>query len=381
MPYAPKLAFIDSARLKMNSNFEQRADRDFIQRAMPGLLIYILVWPLMIFGTDFYKHEPQISWNFTCAFYLISGLRYIHGGWGMKYYDNYKKAWQRILWVLVMCHALIWSYLFTCSFTDPRFAELSVAVNLVTTAIAIASMASLIPKFYLAQLYVAILLLPTTFSFLFFPQLHYLFALFMIYWGYLVLMGIRFNQEYKRAFVNESELHEKQLELELISKTDSLTRVYNRHYFAEQITYQWNLAIRNRSELAIMIIDIDHFKSINDTYGHVVGDGCLMHLAQVIRKSAKRSTDMVVRYGGEEFVVILPTAQVAACQALAETIRHNIEQSPFVQEPLNLSLTASIGLCVMAPSVNTEHTELLHRADSALYQAKASGRNKVQLAK
>lgn len=381
MPHIPKLAFIDSARLKMDSEFERRADSDFIKRSIPGLLIYVLVWPLMIFGTDFYKHEPQISWNFTLAFYLICALRYFHGSWGMKFYNSHKRPWQGILWLLVMCHAVIWSYLFTCSFIDPRFAELSVAINLVTTAIAIASMASLIPKFYLAQVYVAVLLLPTTLSFLFYPQLHYLIALFTIYWIYLVLMGVRFNLEYKRAFTNESDLHKKQLELELISKTDSLTQVYNRHYFAEQICYQWNMAIRNSSKLAILIIDIDHFKGINDTYGHVVGDACLVHLAQVIRKSVKRSTDMVVRYGGEEFVVILPAAPVAACQNLAETIRSNIEQSPFVQEQLNLSLTASIGLCVMKPSVNTEHTEILRRADSALYQAKASGRNQVQLAK
>jgi diguanylate cyclase (GGDEF)-like protein len=380
MPHNPRLAIIDSARLKLDSEFERRADSDFIKRAMPGLFIYILIWPLMIVGTDFYKHEPEISWNSTSAFYLICGLRYIHGTWGMRYYDSHKKPWQWILWLLVMCHALIWSYLFTCSFVDPRFAELSVAMNLVTAAISVASMASLIPKFYLAQLYVAVILLPTTLSFFFYPQLHYFIALFIAFWAYLVLMGVRFNQEYKRAFVNESELHEKQLELELISKTDSLTRVYNRHYFAEQITYQWNLAIRNGSKLAILIIDIDHFKSINDTYGHVVGDACLVHLAQVIRKSAKRSTDMVVRYGGEEFVVILPKAQVEASQILAETIRSNIEHSLFVQEQLHLSLTASIGLCVMDPSVDNEHTELLSRADKALYQAKASGRNRVELA-
>lgn len=162
-------------------------------------------------------------------------------------------------------------------------------------------------------------------------------------------------------------------ELLSLATHDGLTGVYNRRRFDEKITEYSLLSRRTGRPFALLLIDADHFKRINDTYGHAVGDDVLQQLAKLIQSSV-RTTDFVARYGGEEFAVLLPeVAHPDTPEVVAEKIRAAVATADF---PGVGNVTVSIGLGLADPADNT-HTALIKRADQQLYQAKAAGRNQV----
>ena len=166
--------------------------------------------------------------------------------------------------------------------------------------------------------------------------------------------------------------------LEALATTDPLTRLLNRRALLERLSREVDRSKRYESMLTLLLLDIDHFKSINDSAGHLVGDGVLRQIGGLIEASV-RTVDIAARYGGEEFVLILPETSQEGGVIFAERIRESIERYPFDaagEEPLHL--TASIGVATF-PSPRVDSTEdLFARADEALYRAKSSGRNQVR---
>ena len=151
-----------------------------------------------------------------------------------------------------------------------------------------------------------------------------------------------------------------------------LTQLYNRLKLDEALVNETNRARRYKHDFSVVILDIDHFKTINDTYGHQSGDAALIQVAEILKQCA-RETDIVGRWGGEEFLIILPETPAAKAYAFAEKLRHLISSCAL---PTVGHLTASIGVAHFNPETDTP-TNLLERADKALYEAKHSGRNKV----
>ena len=160
---------------------------------------------------------------------------------------------------------------------------------------------------------------------------------------------------------------------------DSLTGLFNREYFEEQAERSWQLARRYGHHMAVAIMDVDYFKVVNDTHGHLAGDQVLREFAAILRKAA-RGSDVVARYGGDEFVVMLPQADLASGMALVSRIRSAVEDNVFCSGSLSLKLTTSIGL---ATSVGIDPAasvvDILRLADAGLYAAKREGRNRVRL--
>lgn len=168
--------------------------------------------------------------------------------------------------------------------------------------------------------------------------------------------------------------------LEQLAQTDPLTQLLNRRALTERITAEMERALRYDSTLALLMIDLDHFKKVNDTYGHLVGDDVLRDVAQLLGETI-RGTDIVARYGGEEFLVLLPETDDEGAERFAERIRAAVEQHPFVAGKTSgtLSMTTSVGVAVF-PAARIESVEdLFARADAALYRAKADGRNRVRM--
>jgi two-component system cell cycle response regulator len=159
---------------------------------------------------------------------------------------------------------------------------------------------------------------------------------------------------------------------------DNLTGLYNRAYLINQVGL---LAERNAAQgmgLAVLMLDIDHFKDVNDRYGHLAGDGVLREVASVIREST-RSEDLVARFGGEEFVVALPISVAHLAFDRADRIRTNLAKRRIRTEGKEIQVTASIGLAFGPPGRTRNEMALIMTADEALYQAKAQGRNCVVL--
>jgi diguanylate cyclase (GGDEF)-like protein len=172
---------------------------------------------------------------------------------------------------------------------------------------------------------------------------------------------------------------ERTKEIELLSQTDSLTGLWNRRHLEETLDIEFKRAKRYNKELSVMIIDLDYFKSVNDTYGHLAGDEVLRQISNKIAE-CQRETDFVGRYGGEEIVVILPETDLQTSIQIAEDIRKTIEQEPVEFEDKMIKVTASIGVSDLKNEHNN-YPSIFAEADEALYSAKEVGRNRVQFFK
>ncbi len=160
---------------------------------------------------------------------------------------------------------------------------------------------------------------------------------------------------------------------------DSLTRIYNKGYLLEALEAEFKRAKALHTGFSLIFFDLDHFKKINDTFGHDAGDYVLKELTHLIRGSHLRPKDIFARYGGEEFVVLLANTHVTAATDLAERIRAAIETHAFIYEGKRLPVTSSIGVSELTEGIESAQT-LIKNADKALYIAKNSGRNRVVLA-
>ena len=164
--------------------------------------------------------------------------------------------------------------------------------------------------------------------------------------------------------------------LEELATTDALTGLKNRRKFDIEIDMEWRRAARNKTAVAVLMIDADHFKTYNDTYGHQAGDQVLVGIAICISDAVRRAGDCPTRYGGEEFAVLLPGLSAVEAFAVAETIRLKVEQ--WSEDP-NVT-TVSVGVASMTPTASVDWSYPIEAADRALYAAKASGRNRSVLA-
>lgn len=166
------------------------------------------------------------------------------------------------------------------------------------------------------------------------------------------------------------------------SSTDALTGVANRRSFDEAIERDWQRCRRQRETLALLMIDIDHFKRHNDNHGHQAGDECLRLVARTLASTARRAGDLPARYGGEEFAVLLPASSIEGAAALAERIRVAVERLrlPYLEASTGRHVSVSIGVAACVPGQAGSPSSLVAAADEALYQAKAVGRNQVIVA-
>jgi len=171
------------------------------------------------------------------------------------------------------------------------------------------------------------------------------------------------------------ELEEVNHELEQKNTLDELTGLFNRRFYDQKIMAEYRRSRRNLTPLSLIIIDIDHFKNVNDTYGHLAGDQCLMWLSEQIKKSLKRSADMAFRYGGEEFCLILPDTDSQGAIGLAELLRKSVAKQQCMYNNIHIPLTLSCGVTTYSQQDQALPEQLFACADKALYQAKDSGRN------
>jgi diguanylate cyclase (GGDEF)-like protein len=166
-----------------------------------------------------------------------------------------------------------------------------------------------------------------------------------------------------------------------MATTDTLTKVANRRYFETFLSESWERAVEQQRALSLIIIDIDFFKPYNDRYGHQAGDRCLSEVARALRRCTRRPNDLVARWGGEEFVVVMMDADVEAAAAAAERIREAVAELDMTHEASACAprVTVSGGRATLRPSAGMESARLIELADEALYRAKASGRNRIQV--
>jgi two-component system chemotaxis family response regulator WspR len=189
------------------------------------------------------------------------------------------------------------------------------------------------------------------------------------------------QRDYAYHALNESQqqLVIMNIELKRLNNMDGLTGLSNRRYLDEHLAIEWKRGLREQTALSVLMIDVDEFKRYNDTYGHLAGDEVLKKVAQVIRESVARPADLVARFGGEEFIVVLPDTALSGAQSVAEDMRCRLEEFeiPHSTATAAAHVTISVGIGSMTPRKSGSSTELVAAADAALYEAKKAGRNRV----
>ncbi len=191
------------------------------------------------------------------------------------------------------------------------------------------------------------------------------------------LVTLRDAERRRRA---EEVLGQANAELTALASTDALTGLANRRMFDSTLTKEWYRALRDGVPLALLMIDVDRFKPLNDLFGHQVGDAFLAMVGRVISHTVRRAGDLAARYGGEEFAVVLPSTGASGALDIAEHIRRavlGIDTRAIVEGGYPVSV--SIGVAATVPLAGSGATGLLHNADAALYQAKRNGRNRVEM--
>ena len=207
-----------------------------------------------------------------------------------------------------------------------------------------------------------------------------------------VLVDLRQEVEIRRQAEVELVKHRDQLEeivqertaaleainiqLKKLSITDHLTNLYNRRHFFDLAPIEFERARRYEHDLAVILFDIDNFKRVNDTYGHFVGDQVLVSVSGLCQKTS-RQHDILARFGGEEFIILLPETGLQRAISTAERLREMIAQTPIDTESGSISITTSFGVVALSAKDDLEFKQLLVRVDEALYHAKETGRNRV----
>ncbi|HEX2060657.1 MAG TPA: diguanylate cyclase, partial [Thermoanaerobaculia bacterium] len=222
-------------------------------------------------------------------------------------------------------------------------------------------------------------------------------ALWVLVAGILIAMIVRLRTaalrrqaERLRMLVHErtEELQQANAHLERLSLLDDLTGIANRRYFQRALVEDWRVAHENRQPLALLLLDLDRFKQLNDEHGHPAGDAALVHVARFLSREIRRSgelgarlNDLVARIGGEEFAVVLTSTSEEEAMRVGETLRAGIEALPIpIRSSATIYVTASVGVASIVPQITEGWNALMQEADRALYDAKAAGRNCVRAA-
>jgi diguanylate cyclase (GGDEF)-like protein len=201
-----------------------------------------------------------------------------------------------------------------------------------------------------------------------------------------LIANFRMDQDQRRAYLARTREHQRNTELsdavELLARLsaeDALTQIANRREFERRLNLEWSRAKRDARSLALILIDVDCFKNYNDYYGHPAGDACLRRIAAVLRTIPRRAPDLVARFGGEEFVVLLPGTSVADAAQMAQRMQRAVVDllMPHAASSVAPGVTASFGVAGLVPARDNQPLDLVTAADAALYRAKEGGRNRV----
>jgi len=346
-----------------------RVGQDLIKRTKGGEFAYPLVWFICGFASDFHQSHTLLFSLMLVVFSVATIFRV----WTQKILDRYLpnrvNEWENIMLASLALHPLGWGSMFGYS--------MLIENNLFSAFLAFSSAGlcaaggnAFAPSAKLSRGFIILFLLPPLIIDLIWAHTFVIALLISAFLIYMLGLTTRQRQEYWRALENEIKLAKQ-------SRTDALTELDNRRYFEEKLDELCHLSSRNHEQLAVVVIDCDNFKAINDNYGHDIGDLCLKHLAKTLSKTLARVTDVLARYGGEEFTVLLPGTDRQGAELVCEKIRRAVERSVLILEDGEINLTVSVG-CVARQLGKFEPglpEQLFKQADIALYEAKKNGRN------
>ena len=349
---------------------------DTYQRALTGGPFYAAAWLLVgIYGGTF-SRAPLASWGLLFAFIGLSAWRFLH-----RPIANAEDAaiarWLRLHWGIVLFTTALWGGLFCWAMLDPAFGPARITALLFTLGLATAIAHAFSMRRGFAFAGIGLLCLPGLYLLLSDRADRANGLMLMLYLVYVVISLLRSYAEYQQRLDLDQELRNQRDLFSRQSRIDPLTDLANRRQFADVLATRALRASHDGEPLTLLLLDIDHFKQINDTHGHAIGDACLVAIAGRLKTSFSREGDLAARVGGEEFGVVLGGHDIAAAMLRAERFRASLAEHPVALDSIALTMTASIGIAEFDAALHEDVDALYHAADSAVYRAKAAGRNRV----
>ncbi len=353
---------------------------DLKNRSRIGVIFYIVLAIVVLYSGGYYQKHITFSLFFFPSICVVSTIRLIHV---FLLFDKIGKISDKLnavlFFVTVLFTAGVWGISFTLYMVMEGDFYSKFLMAICTVGLSAGGIVAFIPDRRLGIAFIVLMMLPAAVILTALGMFLSLALMIFLYVGYMMLLTFRGNNEYWNALENEMKLQEKSETLKRISRIDVLTGLHNRRCFDDALESSWKAASREAKLLTMVIGDIDNFKDVNDTYGHLAGDEYLKKVATELKTVFKRDTDFVARYGGEEFVVLLPDTNSMIAFEMAERVRKNLESSGIEYNNKEIKTTISFGISSIVPYFKESESVLVSQADAALYQAKKEGRNRIKL--
>ncbi len=358
----------------------QRTVGDFYQRARTGSVFYAVGCLVTAWFGGYFSRFPVLVIAVLALFTALTVLRRIHTPPPDLNDTVLTHAWWNRHWWLVHAGCLVWCGFFAAVGTIEGSPSLVFFIAALCT-IAYTSAACEVYAFDRVQaLLVVVLIELPAFLLLFWievPALQAMVIVLSVYFVYQLIHIVRRGREYDAQIDVEYALITSRFEVQRLSQQDALTGLANRREYETTFGSHWHAAARLKAPLALMLIDLDHFKHVNDRYGHSAGDAGLCHVAALMQQRFRRGGDLVARTGGEEFAVVLPDTSAEEAILMAQALRDDLANHPLLWQGLPIAMTASIGVDAMRWDLDTTPQDSYRRIDQACYSAKDNGRNQV----
>lgn len=349
------------------------------RRADRGILVHLPMWVVIATWGDLFRSAPLLFHTVCLLFFFVLAVRLVVLRRFEALVDRNRRVAETVCLALVLANSSLWGALSFLVISQPGLEAIKWQVLLAMAGITASSTIALsisnvvrwtAPLLSLGPVALGLLTDGTAVG----VGMAFMCALSV---AYLVAASRVIHDDYWSAALIRRELERRGDEFERLSVTDALTQLYNRRFFEQRLAEEWAHAKRTGASLAVLLLDIDHFKHVNDTHGHLVGDQCLKAVADALSRAQLRQGDVLARFGGEEFVVLLRDTNAASGHALAEHLRAGVAAIRLHNEGKAVPLHCSIGVASGVPTAQGSPAAMLRRADEALYGAKAAGRNRV----
>ena len=371
-----------SPQLQLPSLEEYRRQRtvsDLYRRALSGPPFCAIALVLTQLTGSHFQADAILIGVLLTALGVLGYLRWVHKPPADTATNAENQRWWVGHWWLIHTTCIVWCVCFVVVGFQEREATTAFLVATVAT-ITFTSVSGETYSLSRMHAMITVVLMQAAALVVFavsLPALHGVAIVLLFYMGYQALHIRRRADEYDKQIHTEYTLITSRAEIDRLSRQDVLTGLSNRREYEAAFDSQWQLAQRQQGKLSLLVLDLDNFKRINDTHGHSAGDNCLKHVAEVLRHRVRRSSDMVARIGGEEFVVLLPDTSNDEAMQLAQTVRNDIATAPVTFHGKAIQVTTSIGVGAMEWDLDLTPQASFSRVDAACYVAKVQGRNRV----
>ncbi len=363
-----------------DQQLEREAERDLFERAKPGAFVYALVWLVVTPWSGMWSQHTAFAAGNMAFLAGLSALRMFNFR-GARRSERAQIAAFRWLTVLILAGALHWGVMSSFVIFSGRFDTLRNPFLIMLPAFGMGGTAVLGISNTIRMLYPAFILFPSmiTGTVIGGQENLTLVALATCAMAYVMVASRTSSIDYWKAISNAKVAAERAQLLEIQNLTDPLTGIHNRLFFNTYFRDQWRLCAGSGEPLSVALIDLDHFKKVNDEYGHLAGDECLRMVAAELEHSLRAPDEVVTRYGGEEFVAILPRVGLDEAIGIGRRMVDLVAHISFDHDGIPVTLTCSVGIASMVPSATSDDGHrLIAAADEALYDAKSNGRNQLK---